>query len=42
VPAFAPVPEIDPAGIGSVLALVAAALGLVEQRRNVRGRFPRQ
>ena len=33
VPAFAPVPEIDPAGIGSVLALVAAALGLVEQRR---------
>ena len=33
VPAFAPVPEIDPAGIGSVLSLVAAALGLVEQRR---------
>ena len=32
VPAFPPVPEIDPAGIGSVLALVAAALGLVEQR----------
>ena len=33
VPAFAPVPEIDPAGIGSVLSLVAAALGLIEQRR---------
>ena len=33
VPAFPSVPEIDPAGIGSVLALVAAALGLVEQRR---------
>ena len=32
VPAFAPVPEIDPAGIGSVLALLAAAIGLVEQR----------
>jgi len=32
VPASAPVPEIDPAGIGSVLALVAAAIGLVEQR----------
>ena len=29
----APVPEIDPAGIGSVLALVAGALGLVERRR---------
>lgn len=28
-----PVPEIDPAGIGSVLALVTGALGLVERRR---------
>ena len=27
------VPEIDPAGIGSVLTLVAGALGLVERRR---------
>ena len=42
VPAFPPVPEIYPAGIGSVLALVAAALGMIEQRRNVRGRLPRQ
>jgi hypothetical protein len=33
VPASAPVPEIDPAGIGSVFAFVAAALGLIEQRR---------
>ena len=32
VPAFPSVPEIDPAGIGSVLAFVAAALGMVEQR----------
>ena len=29
----APVPEIDPAGMGSVLALVAGALGLLERRR---------
>lgn len=29
----APVPEIDPAGIGSVLALVTGALGLLERRR---------
>jgi len=28
-----PVPEIDPAGIGSVLALVTGALGLLERRR---------
>jgi len=28
-----PVPEIDPAGTGSVLALVASALGLLERRR---------
>lgn len=28
-----PVPEIDPAGIGSVLALVSGALGLLERRR---------
>jgi len=28
------VPEIDPAGIGSVLALVAGALGLLERRRS--------
>jgi hypothetical protein len=28
-----PVPEIDPAGMGSVLALVTGALGLVERRR---------
>jgi len=27
------IPEIDPAGIGSVLALVSAALGLLENRR---------
>ena len=27
------VPEIDPAGIGSVLALVTGALGLIERRR---------
>jgi autotransporter-associated beta strand protein len=32
VPASAPVPEIDPAGFGSVFALVAAAFGLIEQR----------
>jgi len=29
----AAVPEIDPAGIGSVLALVTGALGLLERRR---------
>lgn len=29
-----PVPEIDPAGIGSVLALVTGALGLLERRRS--------
>jgi len=29
------VPEIDPAGIGSVLALVGGALGLLERRRRV-------
>jgi len=28
-----PVPEIDPAGIGSVVALVGASLGLLERRR---------
>lgn len=32
VPA-APVPEIDPAGMGSVLAMVAGAIGLFERRR---------
>jgi hypothetical protein len=30
---FVVVPEIDPAGIGSVLALVTGALGLIERRR---------
>lgn len=30
----APVPEIDPAGLGSVLALVTGALGLLERRRS--------
>lgn len=30
---FTSVPEIDPAGVGSVLALVAGVLGLVERRR---------
>jgi len=30
---IAAVPEIDPAGIGSVLALVTGALGLLERRR---------
>jgi len=29
----APVPEIDPSGLGSVLALVSGALGLLERRR---------
>jgi hypothetical protein len=33
VPAPSPVPEIDPAGMGSVLALVTGALGLLERRR---------
>ena len=33
VPASAAVPEIDPAGFGSVFAFVAAAFGLIEQRR---------
>lgn len=32
-PPTTPVPEIDPAGMGSVLALVAGALGLIERRR---------
>jgi hypothetical protein len=27
------VPEIDPAGIGSILAVVVGALGLLERRR---------
>lgn len=31
--AIVPVPEIDPAGMGSVFALLAGALGVVEQRR---------
>jgi hypothetical protein len=30
---FAPVPEIDPAGMGSVLALVTGTLALIERRR---------
>jgi hypothetical protein len=30
---LAAVPEIDPAGMGSVLALVTGALGLLERRR---------
>ena len=33
-PASTPVPEIDPAGIGSVLALVTGVLGLLERRRS--------
>jgi hypothetical protein len=32
-PGPTPVPEIDPAGMGSVLALVTGALGLLERRR---------
>jgi len=32
-PVSSPVPEIDPAGMGSVLALVTGALGLLERRR---------
>lgn len=31
--AIAPIPEIDPAGMGSVVALLTGALGLFEQRR---------
>ena len=31
------VPEIDPAGLGSVLALLGGALGLLERRRPMRG-----
>ena len=31
--ASAPVPEIDPAGFGSVAALLTGALGLIERRR---------
>jgi len=31
--AFSPVPEIDPAGTGSVLTLVGGALGVLERRR---------
>ena len=31
--AGAPVPEIDPAGFGSVAALITGALGLIERRR---------
>jgi len=30
------VPEIDPAGMGAVLALVTGALGLIERRRSRR------
>lgn len=33
VEVVAPVPEIDPAGLGSVLALVGGAIGLAERRR---------
>ena len=32
-PVIAPVPEIDPAGMGSVLALVTSTLALIERRR---------
>jgi formylglycine-generating enzyme required for sulfatase activity len=32
-PVIAPVPEIDPAGMNSVLALVTGALALIERRR---------
>ena len=32
-PAPTAVPEIDPTGMGSVLALVSGALGLLERRR---------
>ena len=32
-PVASGVPEIDPAGFGSVFALVAGALGLLERRR---------
>ena len=34
--AGAPVPEIDPAGMGSVIALVTGGLGLLERRRLAR------
>jgi len=34
--ASTPVPEIDPAGLGSVLALVTGAIGLLERRRSRR------
>ena len=34
VDASTPVPEIDPAGLGSVLALVTGALGPLERRRD--------
>jgi len=36
VAAPAPIPEIDPAGIASVLALVTGSLGLLERRRRSR------
>lgn len=36
ITASTPVPEIDPAGLGSVLALVTGALGLLERRRSKR------
>ena len=36
-PAPGGVPEIDPAGFGSVLALVTGVLGLVERRRGTTG-----
>jgi hypothetical protein len=32
------VPEIDPAGVGSVVAFVVGCLGLIERRRPLRGR----
>ena len=32
------VPEIDPAGLGPVLALLAGALGLLERRRPEKGK----
>ena len=32
-PVAAPIPEIDPAGFGSVAALITGALGLIERRR---------
>jgi len=33
----ASIPEIDPAGVGTVLALVTGALGLLERRRTQGG-----